>query len=106
MPASTAPHLYSRADWRFVPGWQLSGQVNYVADRQRAFGDARAEVPDYTSVDLTLRSERTKQGWDFSASIYNLLDTDIREPSKAASGITFDLPMPGRTFWLQARFSL
>ncbi|HXE38877.1 MAG TPA: TonB-dependent receptor, partial [Azonexus sp.] len=106
--AGYAPHhhLYSRADWRFVSGWQLSGQVNYVADRSRAFGDARAEVPDYTSVDLTLRSERTKLGWDFSASVYNLFDADIREPSKTGSGITYDLPMPGRTFWLQARYSL
>ncbi|HJV93961.1 MAG TPA: TonB-dependent receptor [Azonexus sp.] len=106
--AGYAPHhhLYSRADWRLVPGWQLSGQVNYVADRNRAYGDTRAEIPDYTAVDLTLRSERTKTGWDFSASVYNLFDADIREPSKTGSGITYDLPMPGRTFWLQARFSL
>lgn len=99
-------HLYGRADWRFLTGWQLNGQVNYIADRHRAAGDMRPQIPDYTSVDMTLRSERTKQGWDFSASIYNLFDADIREPSKTGSGITFDLPMPGRTFWLQARFSL
>ena len=106
--AGYAPHhhLYSRADWRFTPGWQLSGQVNYVADRKRAWGDTRAEVPDYTAVDLTLRSDRPKRGWDFSASVYNLFDVDILEPSKTASGITYDLPMPGRTFWLQARYSL
>ena len=99
-------HLYVRADWRLSPGLQLGGQVNYVAERKRAWGDTRPEVPDYTSVDLTLRTERTKQGWDFSASVFNLLDADIREPSKAGSGITYDLPMPGRTFWLQARYSL
>lgn len=106
--AGYAPHhhLYSRADWRFVPGWQLSGQLNYVADRERTAGDTRAAVPDYTSVDLTLRSERPIRGWNFSASIFNLFDADIREPSKTASGITFDLPMPGRTFWLQGRYSL
>ncbi|WP_265949606.1 TonB-dependent receptor plug domain-containing protein [Dechloromonas sp. A34] len=106
--AGYAPHhhLYGRADWRLVPSWQLSGQVNYVADRNRAYGDTRPEVPDYTAVDLTLRSERTKRGWDFSASINNLFDADIREPSKSSSGITYDFPMPGRTYWLQARFSL
>jgi len=106
--AGYAPHhhLYSRADWRLLPGWQLSGQVNYVADRKRAWGDPRPAVPDYTSVDLTLRSDKTKRGWDFSASVFNLFDADIREPSKTASGITYDLPMPGRTFWLQARYSL
>lgn len=106
--AGYAPHhhLYSRADWRFTPGWNLSGQVNYVADRNRAWGDARPDVPDYTSVDLTLRSDRPKLGWDFSASIFNLFNADIREPSKASSGIIYDFPMPGRTFWLQARYNL
>jgi len=106
--AGYAPHhhLYSRADWRLTPGWQLSGQVNYVADRKRAWGDTRPEVPDYTSVDLTLRTDRPKLGWDFSVSIYNLLNADIREPSKTGSGILYDLPMPGRTLWLQARYSL
>jgi outer membrane receptor protein involved in Fe transport len=106
--AGYAPHhhLYTRADWRFIPGWQISGQVNYVADRKRPWGDNRPQLDDYTSTDLTLRSERTKQGWDFSASVYNLFNADIREPSKASSGITYDLPMPGRAFWLQARYSL
>jgi len=109
--AGYAPHhhLYSRADWRFTPGWQVSGQVNYVAERKRAWGDDRPAIPDYTSVDLTLRSERTKKGWDFSASVFNLFNADIREPTKVTTGkpgITYDYPMPGRTFWLQARYSL
>jgi len=108
--AGYAPHhhLYSRADWRFTPGWQVSGQVNYVAERKRAWGDDRPAIPDYTSVDLTLRSERTKKGWDFSASVFNLFNADIREPTKptAVGVITNDYPMPGRTFWLQARYSL
>lgn len=106
--AGFAPHhhLYSRADWHVTPGWQLSGQVNVVAERKRAWGDTRPDVPDYTSVDLSLRSDRTRRGWDFSAAIYNLFNADIREPTKAGSGITYDMPMPARTFWLQARYSL
>ncbi|MBS1143758.1 MAG: TonB-dependent receptor [Proteobacteria bacterium] len=103
-----APHqiLHTRAEWRFATGWHLNGQINYVADRQRAPGDARTQIPDYTSIDLTLRTDRNKAGWDFSASVYNLLNADIREPSITSSGIVFDLPMPGRTVWLQARYSL
>jgi outer membrane receptor for ferrienterochelin and colicin len=106
--AGYAPHhlIYTRADWRFTQGWQLNGQVNYVADRNRAWGDNRPQIPDYTTVDLTLRTHLAKQGWDFAASLRNLFDADVREPSQAASGITFDLPMPGRTFWVQARYSL
>lgn len=106
--AGYAPHhlLYARADWRFMPGWQLSGQINHVADRERAWGDNRPQLDDYTSTDFTLRSLRTRQGWDFALSVYNLFNADIREPSRTGSGITYDLPLPGRTFWLQARFSL
>jgi len=99
-------HVYSRADWRFTSNWMVSGQVNWVAERKRAAGDSRPDVPDYTSVDVSLHADRIKKGWDFSASIRNLFDADIREPSKLGSGITFDLPMPGRTFWIQGRVFL
>lgn len=106
--AGNAPHhhLYTRADWRLAEGWHLSGQLNHVADRKRPPGDMRQEIPDYTSLDLTLRTPRSKSGWDFSASVFNLFNADIREPSMTSSGIIYDLPMPGRTFWLQARYGL
>ena len=106
--AGYAPHhhLYTRADWRVVSGWNLSSQVNYVADRKRAAGDTRAPIPDYTTLDLTLRSEKQKSGWDFAVSIYNLFNADAREPTNLGSGIIYDFPMPGRTFWLQARYGL
>ncbi|HEX6734351.1 MAG TPA: TonB-dependent receptor [Azonexus sp.] len=106
--AGYAPHhhLYVRADWRLVPGWQLSTQVNHVADRERAWGDTRPQLDDYTSTDLTLRSIGKPGDWDLSLSVYNLFNADIREPSRTGSGIIYDLPLPGRTVWLQARFNL
>jgi iron complex outermembrane receptor protein len=99
-------HFYTRADWRFTPGWLISGQLNHVAERKRAAGDTRPDVPDYTSLDLTLRTDQVKQGWDFAGSLRNAFNADIREPSKAASGITYDLPMPGRSVYLQAIYKL
>jgi iron complex outermembrane receptor protein len=99
-------HLYTRADWRFTQGWLASGQLNWVAQRQRAPGDARPAVPDYTSVDLTLRTDRQKQGWDFAISLRNAFNADIREPTKLGSGIADDLPMPGRTVYFQASYQL
>lgn len=106
--AGYAPHhmLYARADWRFTPGWQLHGQIRHVADRKRAWGDNRPEISDYTTVDLTLRTQQIKKAWDFSVSVRNLFDADVREPSQSGSGIIYDLPMPGRTFWFQGRYSL
>lgn len=106
--AGYAPHhhLYTRADWHFSPGWLVSTQVNRVAGRKRPYGDNRAPVPDYTSVDVTLRTDQQKNGWGVSGTIHNLFDADIREPSKAGAGILYDLPMPGRSFWIQASHTL
>lgn len=105
--AGYAPHhhLYLRTDWRHSSGWFASAQANRVMDRLRAAGDTRPQVPDYTTVDLTLRSP-TKGQWDFAASVRNLFDADVREPSLAPGLIPDDLPMAPRSLWLQATFKL
>lgn len=99
--------VYTRADWRFASGWSLSPQVNWVADRKRTAGDARPPVRDYTSVDLTLRTNRGKDQWDFAASVRNLFAADIREPSLAPGlAIPGDLPMAPRAIYLQAVYRM
>ncbi|TAN71640.1 MAG: TonB-dependent receptor [Methylobacter sp.] len=101
--AGYAPHhqLYGRADWHFYGAWLLSGQINHIADRKRAFGDNRPQVPDYTTVDTTIRY-RIKSQWDFAASAHNLFNADVREPSLAPGLIPNDIPMAPRSVWLQA----
>jgi outer membrane receptor for ferrienterochelin and colicin len=108
--AGYAPHhhLYLRADSRFTGIGSASVQVNWVADRRRAADDMRAaDVADYKSVDVTLRTEPNKNHWDFAVSIRNLFDARVLEPS-LAPGTAFpdDLPIPGRSFYLQAIYSL
>lgn len=107
--AGYAPHdkLYVRGDWRFTGRWLTSAQVNRVAERKRASGDIRPDVPDYTTVDLTVRTERSKGGWDFAGSIRNLFDAQVYEPSLApGTAIPNDLPQARRSFYLQATRSL
>ncbi|OHC65349.1 MAG: TonB-dependent receptor [Rhodocyclales bacterium RIFCSPLOWO2_02_FULL_63_24] len=98
--------VYARADWRFASGWLVGGQLNRVTDRRRPAGDARASIADYTTLDLSLRSERGKGRWEFAASIRNLFAADVREPS-LAPGLTLpnDLPLAPRSFYLQAIFT-
>lgn len=103
--AGYAPHhhLYGRADWRFSGGWLLSGQVNHVAGRERATDDNRPAISDYTTVDLTLRTDQGKTGWSLVASIRNFFNADVREPSLAPGlAIPNDLPMAPRAMYLQA----
>jgi outer membrane receptor for ferrienterochelin and colicins len=106
--AGMAPHrrLFGRADWRFAPLWQLGTTVNYVADREREPGDLRAKIPDYTTVDLTLRRERFAGGWDVRAMVSNLFDRDAREPTYKSVGMYSDLPLPGRAFYIQLQLNI
>lgn len=99
-------HVYARSDWRFMEPWLLSGQVNWVGDRKRAYGDARPPISDYTTFDLTLRTANSKSRWGFAGSIRNLFDATVEEPSLApGKDIPYDLPMPGRSFYLQTTYS-
>jgi iron complex outermembrane receptor protein len=107
--AGYAPHhhIYARADWRFAGNWLASSQINWVADRQRAAGDTRPAIPDYKTVDLTLRTNRSKNRWGFAASARNLFNADVREPSLAPGlAIPYDLPMAPRSLYLQAIYKL
>jgi len=100
-------HLYVRADWRFAGGWLLSPQVNWVAERKRAFGDTRPEVADYNTVDITLRTNGARKQWEFAASVRNLFNADAREPSLGNPVyIPDDLPLSRRSFCLQATYAL
>jgi iron complex outermembrane receptor protein len=106
--AGLAPHkrLFLRADWRLKPLWQFGTTVNYVADRRREPGDIRPNIPDYTTVDLTLSREKIAGSWDLRATVLNLFNRDAREPSFAPGNIPFDLPLPGRAFYVQIQHSL
>lgn len=107
-PAGLAPQLrlFTRADWRFDPAWQLGASVNHVADRKREPGDTRPQLADYTTTDLSLNRENLFGNWELRGTVLNLFDRDVREPSIAPGNIRYDLPMPGRSFSLQLKHSL
>ncbi|HET9644273.1 MAG TPA: TonB-dependent receptor [Burkholderiaceae bacterium] len=100
-------HLFLRGEWRFAPRWALSSQLNWIADFRRAIGDPRPPIPDYHTVDLTLRTDRQPMSghagqWTFSASVRNLFNADAREPSVSGSSITYDLPQAKRSYIVEA----
>jgi iron complex outermembrane receptor protein len=104
-------HFYARGDWHFSQGWMASAQLDWVAQRKRAVGDIRPDVPDYKTVDLTLRTQRGKGHWDLAASIRNLFDATVLEPSinqgtTSTVLIPGDLPQAPRSFYLQATYTL
>jgi iron complex outermembrane receptor protein len=107
--AGYAPHqhVYLRADWLVANNWQAGGQINRVADRKRASGDMRSPIPDYTTVDLTLKRSQISAHWDVTASVRNLFNASVLEPSLApGTAIPGDLPMAPRSLYLQAVYRL
>jgi outer membrane receptor for ferrienterochelin and colicins len=106
--AGMAPHrrLFGRADWRFAPLWQFGTTVNHVADRMREPGDTRPKVPDYTTVDLTLRREKFADGWDARAMVTNLFNKSAWEPTFNSVQMISDLPLPGRAFYIQLQLNI
>lgn len=100
-------HFYLRADSRLAGQWLAAAQVNWVADRKRAAGDPRADVADYKTVDVTVRTQRNRGHWNFAASVRNLFDSKTVEPSLApAANLPDDLPLPRRSFYVQASYAL
>ncbi|MDO8350296.1 MAG: TonB-dependent receptor [Gallionella sp.] len=106
--AGMAPHrrLFGRADWRFMPLWQFGATLNNVSGRMREPGDIRPLIPDYTTVDLSLRREKFAGSWEARAMLTNLFNSDVREPTFKSVGMFSDLPMPGRAFYLQFQHGL
>jgi outer membrane receptor protein involved in Fe transport len=107
--AGYAPHhhIYARADWQFAHDHLLGAQLNRVSQRLRPAGDLRAPIADYTTLDLSLRSEPAHGRWGFTATVHNLFNADVREPSPAPGlQLPGDLPGAPRAFSLQATYQL
>ncbi|MBY0237969.1 MAG: TonB-dependent receptor [Burkholderiaceae bacterium] len=107
--AGYAPHHHvaGRADWQVASALMLSPQFNWVAGRKRAAGDNRTPIADYHTVDLALSTHHGKRRWNFTATVRNLFNRDVREPSLAPGlALPYDLPMAPRTLSLQASFKM
>jgi len=95
--------FYLDARWAFMPEWLLSTQLNWVGDRQREEGDSRKDIEDYTVVNLSLRRKNIAKHWEIAASIKNLFDEDIREPSNGS--IPDDYPMSERSAFIELSYN-
>ncbi|MBK7005674.1 MAG: TonB-dependent receptor [Burkholderiales bacterium] len=106
--AGLAPHhkIYLRGDWRLGGDWSLNGQWNRIADRSREASDTRAPTPNYETCDLTLTKGTAQSKWTVTGGVRNLFDNDAREPSPKPGNIPNDLPLPRRTWVVQASWRL
>lgn len=91
------------ANWEWATNWSLNGQVYWVADRERAVSDTRADIDDYTLLNATLRRKNLLPDMDILFSVRNAANVDAREPSSGS--IPEDYPLASRSIWLGLRYS-
>ncbi len=107
---------YLRADWRFRTDWNWNIQANWTADRRRSDTNdntenkiggtahdylVRPDLDDNLLVDTTVRYNHSDR-WEFAASIKNLFDEGALESSGRT--VPYDLPLPRRNFFVEARY--
>lgn len=95
----------------YVPTHRATGSLNYpltqylnlhsdlhwTGPRPRATGDSRAEMPDYTTVDLAITARDFWKGLEFQVAVHNLFDKRYSDPdtSGAANSVPGDFPREG-----------
>ena len=92
-------HVYAAFQWQFMPNWQFQPQINWIGGRTSLPSDNR-KLSDYETIDFTLRGKKLFGHLNLSASLRNAFDTNYYEP--AALQLPQNLPMPGRSFYLEA----
>jgi iron complex outermembrane receptor protein len=103
-------HVFVAFDWRFLPQWQLQPQLNWIGGRTSVLstnpmlndllGDNR-KLRNYETIDLTLRGKKLFGHLNLAASLRNAFDTKYYEPTSRQL-LPQTLPMPGRSFYLEA----
>ena len=92
-------HVYAAFQWQFMPNWQFQPQINWIGGRTSLPIDNR-KLSDYETIDFTLRGKKLFGHLNLAASLRNAFDTNYYEP--AALQLPQNLPMPGRSFYLEA----
>ncbi len=103
-------HVFVAFDWQFLPQWQLQPQLNWIGGRtpltspeptvNALLGD-NLNLRNYQTVDFTVRGKKLFGHLNLAASLRNAFDTKYYEPA-ALQLVPQTLPMPGRSFYLEA----
>lgn len=95
--------LFIRLNWLMSDQWQVNLATKAVFDREREPLDPRPEIDDYWLTNLNVQYHLNN--WQLSASIKNLFNDDIREPSSLGTAINGDFPMHERNGFVQLSYS-
>lgn len=95
-------HVYVAGIWHFLPQWQLQSQLNWVGNLATDLNDHRP-LDDYETIDFIIKSKKLLEHYSFSAALKNAFDT--RYCSLASTQLPQNIPMPGRSFYVEMSYS-
>lgn len=104
IPDAPGQQFKANINWLFAPEWSLNSQLNWVANRERAQGDLRPAIANYTLLNLTLNRNNILRDLDLSFAVRNAANADAREPS--SSTVPDDYPLESRSLWLGLTYTL
>lgn len=104
IPDAPGQQFKASLNWLFAPEWSLNSQLNWVANRERAQGDLRPAIANYTLLNLTLNRNNILRDIDLSFAVRNATNADAREPS--SSTIPDDYPLESRSLWLGLTYTI
>jgi outer membrane receptor for ferrienterochelin and colicins len=99
-----APHhvLVATIDWRLPQEWRVALTARGVMDRERPISDPRPDPDDYLVVNSILARANAFSLFDLALVVNNVFDEDVRDASPSATTLPFDIPLPGRTWMVNA----
>jgi iron complex outermembrane receptor protein len=105
---SPEQQAYLRAHWSLAHNWSLTGELKWIADRNREPFDPRDDIDDYTIANLNLEKQHVFEHLDLGLRVRNLFDENASEPSPyqgvpAGSLMPDDFPLEERSVHLTAR---
>ena len=105
---SPEQQFYLRGNWELMPNLSVTGELNWVGDREREAIDSRSDIDDYTIANFKLERRNLFDNLDLSLRIQNAFDEDAREPSPgelvpSGSLMPDDFPLEERSYHVTAR---
>ncbi len=97
--------LYVDLRWSFLSDWELSSQLNWVADRERETTDTRDAIDDYTLVNMTFRRRNIADNLEAAIVVNNVFNKDAREPT-GENTIADDFPLNEQQIYFELRYHM
>jgi len=107
LPYVPSNRAYASVNYALTKYLNLHTDLLWTGPRPRNTGDTRAEMPSYTTVDLSATLKNFYKTFEIQATVRNLFDQRYSDPdtSGAAAKVPGDYPREGISWFLTASYT-